>query len=175
LLDYVGDGKHTTCGEVNGIARQLDYPEPCLLRFPTIYTGRQSWDDLRADPNKVAGKQGFQLTIHNTKHTAQATAWALSCTRHRMVEHKACKCIYEYPDAQFAAGMKVTTVKENRQAEQRGPTGIRQPRKTETSFPTRKKDIFSFKINICFNKKDDLFYLFKNGSVHTHTHSRHVR
>jgi hypothetical protein len=59
LLDYVGDGKHTTCGEVAGIARQLDYPEPCLLRFPTIYTGRQSWDDLRADLNKVAEKQGF--------------------------------------------------------------------------------------------------------------------
>jgi uncharacterized protein YlbG (UPF0298 family) len=31
----------------------------------------------------------------------------------------------------------------------------------------------SFKINIRFNKKDDLFYLSKNGSVHTH--SGHVR
>jgi hypothetical protein len=27
-----------------------------------------------------------------------------------MAEHKACKRVYEYPDAQFAAGMKVTTV-----------------------------------------------------------------
>jgi hypothetical protein len=58
LVDYVGDGKDTTCGELAGIARQLDYPEPCLLRFLKIYTGRQSWDDLRADLNKVAEKKG---------------------------------------------------------------------------------------------------------------------
>jgi hypothetical protein len=69
--------------------------------------------------------------------------------------------------------MKVTTVKENRGAEQRGPTGIHQPRKTETSLPTRKEDICPFKINTPFNKKDDLFYLSKNGSVDTH--SGHVR
>jgi hypothetical protein len=75
---------------------------------------RQSWYDLRADLNKVAEKQGFQFTIHNTKHTPQATAWTLSCTRHRMAEHKACKWIYEYPYAQFAAGMMVAKVKENR-------------------------------------------------------------
>jgi hypothetical protein len=31
-----------------------------------------------------------------------------------MAEHKVCKCIYEYPGAQFAAGIKVMTVKENR-------------------------------------------------------------
>jgi hypothetical protein len=63
----------------------------------------------------------------------------------------------------FASGMKVTTVvKENRRAEQRGPTGIHHPRKMEKSLlPTRKEDIICpFKINIRFNKKDDhLFYL----------------
>jgi uncharacterized protein YlbG (UPF0298 family) len=164
LVDYGGVGKYTCCGEVVGIARQSDYPEPCLLRFPTIYTGRQSRDDLRVDLNKVAEKQGFQVTVRNTKHTAQATDWTLSCTRHRMAEHKVCKRVYDYPDAQFASGMKVTTVKENRRAEQRGPTGIHQPRKI---------DICPFKINIRFNEKDDLFYLAKNGSVDTH--SGHVR
>jgi hypothetical protein len=173
LVNYIGVGKYTCCGEVAGIARHSDYPEPCLLRFPTIYTGRQSWDGLRADLNKVAEKQGFQFTFHNTKHTAQATAWTLSCTRHQMAEHKVCKRVYDYPDAQFSSGMKVTTVKENRRAEQRGPTGIHQPRKTETSLPTRKEDICPFKINIRFNKKDDLFYLSKNGSVDAH--SGHVR
>jgi hypothetical protein len=90
-----------------------------------------------------------------------------------MAEHKVCKCVYDYPDAQFASGMKVTTVKENRRAEQRGPTGIQQPRKTETSLPTRREDTCPFKINTNFNKKDDLFYLSKNGSVDTH--SGHVR
>jgi hypothetical protein len=159
LMDYVGVGKYTCCGEVAGIARQPDYPEPCLLRFPTIYTGRQSWDDLRADLNKVAEKQVFQFTVRNTEHTTQATPWTLSCTRHRMAEHKVCKRVYDYPDAQFASGMKVMTVKENRRAEQRGPTGIHQPRKMEMSLPTRKENIFPFKINIRFSKKDDLFYL----------------
>jgi hypothetical protein len=86
-----------------------------------------------------------------------------------MAEHKVCKCVYDYPDAQFASGMKVTTVKENRQAEQHGPAGIHQPRKTEMSLPTRKEDICPFKINIRFNKKDDLFYLSKHGSVDTHS------
>jgi hypothetical protein len=158
---------------VAGIARQSDYPEPCLLRFPTIYTGRKSWDDLCADLNKVAENQCFQFTVLNTKHTAQATAWTLSCTCHRMAEHKVCKRVYDYPDTQFASGMKVTTVKEYRWADQRGPTGIHQPRKTETSLPTRKEDMCPFKINIRFNKKDDLFYLSKNESVDTH--SGHVR
>jgi hypothetical protein len=88
LVDYVGVGKHTYYGEVAGITRHSDYPEPCLLRFLTIYTGRQSWDDLCADLNKVAEKQGFQFTVRNTKHTDQATAWTLSCTRHRMAEKK---------------------------------------------------------------------------------------
>jgi hypothetical protein len=173
LLDYVGDGTYTTCGELAGIARQIDYPELCLFRFPTIYSGGQSWDDLRADLNKVADKLGFQLTFHNTKHTAQATAWKVSCTHHRMAENKACKLNYVNPDAQFAAGMKVTTVRENRWVEQRGPTGINQPRKMETSLQTLKEDICPFKINIDFNKKGDLFYLSKNGSVHTD--SGHVR
>jgi hypothetical protein len=84
LVDYIGVGKYTCCGEGAGIARQSDYPEPCLLRFPKIYTGRQSWDDLHADLNKVAEKQGLQFTVCNTKHTSQATAWTLSCTRQRM-------------------------------------------------------------------------------------------
>jgi hypothetical protein len=84
LLNYVGDGKYTTCGEVAGVAREQGYPEPCLLRFPTIYTGMQSWDDLRADLNKSAEKQGFQFTVHKSKHTEQATVWTLSCTRHRI-------------------------------------------------------------------------------------------
>jgi hypothetical protein len=131
LVDYLGDRKYTCCGEVEGIARHSDYPKPCLLRFPTIYTGMQSWDDLHADLNKVDEKQCFQFTVRNTKHTAQATAWTLSCTRHRMAEPKVCKRVFDYPDAQFASGMKVTSVKENRRAEQRGPTGIHQPRKTE--------------------------------------------
>jgi hypothetical protein len=96
---------------VAAIARQSEYHEPFLLRFPTIYSGRQSWDDLRADLNKVAKKEGFQFTVRNTKHTAQATAWTLSCTHHRMAEHKVCKRVYDCPDAQFASGMKVTTVK----------------------------------------------------------------
>jgi hypothetical protein len=78
-----------------------------------------------------------------------------------MAEQKVCKRVYYSPDAQFASGMKVTTVKENRWAEQRGSTGIHQPHKTETSLSTRKEDIFPFKINIRFNKKDDLFYLSK--------------
>jgi uncharacterized protein YlbG (UPF0298 family) len=43
----------------------------------------------------------------------------------------------------------------------------------ETSLPTLKNDVCPFKINIHFNKKDDLFYLSKNGSVHPH--SGHVR
>jgi hypothetical protein len=169
LVDYVGVGKYTCCGEVAGIARQSEYTEPCLLRFSAIYTGKQSWDDLRADLNKVAEKQGFQFTVRNTKHTAQATAWTLSCTLHQMAEHKVCKRVYDYPDAQFASGMKVTTVKEKQRAEQRGPTGIRQPRKTETSLPTGKEDICPFKINIPFNNKDDLFCPSKNGSVDTHS------
>jgi hypothetical protein len=143
LVDYVGVGKYTCCGEMAGIARQSDYPGPCLLRFPTIYNGRQSWDDLRADLNKVAEKQGFQSMVRNTKHTAQATAWTLSCTRHQISEHKVCKHVYDYPDAQFASGMNFTTVKENRRPEQRGPTGIHQPGKTETPLPIRKEDIFS--------------------------------
>jgi hypothetical protein len=156
LVDYVGDGKYTCCGKVAGIARQSDYPKPCLLRFPTIYTGRQSWDDLRADLNKVAEKQGFQFTVRNTKHTSQTTSWTLSCTRHRMAEDKICKRVYDYPDAQFVSGMKVKTVKENRPAGQRGPTGIHQPRKTEMSLPTRKEDTMM----ICFTyQKMDLYTL----------------
>jgi hypothetical protein len=95
LVSYVGAGNYTCCGEVAGISRQSDYPEPCLLMFPTIYTGRKSWDDLRADLNKVAEKQGFHFTVRNTKHTTQSTSWTLSCTRHQMVEHKVCKCVYD--------------------------------------------------------------------------------
>jgi hypothetical protein len=34
LLDYVGEGKYTTCGEVAGISRQLDYPGPCVVAVP---------------------------------------------------------------------------------------------------------------------------------------------
>jgi hypothetical protein len=86
-----------------------------------------------------------------------------------MAENKVCKRIYEYPDAQFFVGMKATTVKENHRAEQRVPTGIDQPRRMETSLPTRKEDSCPFKINSRVNKKDDLFYLSKNGSVHTHS------
>jgi hypothetical protein len=173
LLAYVGDGKYTSCGEVAGIARQLDYPEPCVLWFPTIYTRRQSWYDLGAELNKVAEKHGFQFTVCNTKHTAQATSWTLSGTRHKMAENKACKRNYVNHYAQFAAGIKVKTVKENHWVDQRGPIGINQPKKAETSLPTRKEDICPFKINIRFNKKDDLFYISKNGSVHTHR--GHVR
>jgi uncharacterized protein YlbG (UPF0298 family) len=88
--------------------------------------------------------------------------WTLSSTRK-----------YVNNEAQFASWMKITTVKENRHVEQRGPTSINQPRKTETSLPTLKNEVCPFKINIRFNKKDDLFYLSKYGSVHTY--SGHVR
>jgi hypothetical protein len=36
-------------------------------------------------------------------------------------------------------------------------------------LPTRREDICPFKINISFNKKVDLFYLSKNGSLDTHS------
>jgi hypothetical protein len=83
VVDYVGVGKYTCCGEVAGIARQSDYPEPCLLRRPTIYTGRQSWDDLRADLNKVAVKQGFQFTfvIQNTHPKPQHGHYLVNDTK----------------------------------------------------------------------------------------------
>jgi hypothetical protein len=70
--------KYTTRGEVAGVAREHGYPERYLLWFMTIHTGRQSWDDLRADLEKAAEKQGFQFTVHKSNHTAQATVWALS-------------------------------------------------------------------------------------------------
>jgi hypothetical protein len=168
LLDYVCDGRYKTCGNVAGVARQQGYLYPWLLRFQTIYTGRQSWDDLRADLNNAAEKQGFQLTVSKSKHAAQATVWKLSCTHHIMFEEKSCKCNYVNNEAQYDSGMKVTTVKENCRVEQHGPTGISQPRKTETSLPTLKNDACPFKINICFKKEDGLFYLSKKGSVHTH-------
>jgi hypothetical protein len=139
-----------------------------VLRFPSDYTGRQSWDDLHADLNKSDEKQRFQFTVRNIANLAQATVWTLSCTRNRMFEDKACKHEYENGDAQFAAGIKVTTVKVNHMVEQRGPKGINQPRKTETAGPTRKEDQCQFKINIHLNLKDDLFYLSKKGSVVTH-------
>jgi hypothetical protein len=87
-----------------------------------------------------------------------------------MFEDKACKRKYVDNETQYASGVKVTTVKYNRGVEQRGPTGINQPRKMETSLPTPKNDVCPFKIKIHFNKKDDLFYLSKHGSVHTHSH-----
>jgi hypothetical protein len=59
--------------------------------------------------------------------------------------------------------MKATTVKENHRLEQRGPTGINQPRKMETSNPTRKEDQCQFKINIRLNLEDDSFYLSNKG------------
>jgi hypothetical protein len=85
-----------------------------------------------------------------------------------MLEDTVCKREYEDEDARFAAGMKVTTVKENLRVEQRGHTVINQPRKMETSRPTRKEDQCPLKINIRLNKKDDLFYLSKKGSVSSH-------
>jgi hypothetical protein len=131
LLDFVGEGKFTICGYVDGVARQQGYHEPCMLRFPYSYTGKQSWDDLRADLNKSAEKQGFQVTVRNTANSAQATAWTISCTRNRIFDDKACKREYEDGGAQFAAGMEVTMVKENRRVEQCEPTGVHQPRKME--------------------------------------------
>jgi hypothetical protein len=160
-MDYIGDCKYTTCGHVAGMAIQQGYAEPCLLQFSTIYAGRKSRDDLRVDLNKAAKKQGFQFTVCKSKHTAQATVWKTSCTCHRMVEDKACKRKYVKNEAQYTAGTKVTTMKENHLVEQRGPTGIDQPRKTERSLPTLKNNVCPFKINIHFNKKVDLFYLLK--------------
>jgi hypothetical protein len=142
LLDYIGDGKYTTCGEVAdvagvaGMAREQGYSDPCLLRFPTIYTGRQSWDDLRTDLNKAAEKQGFQFTVCKSKHMDQATVWTLSCRRHIIFEDKACKRKYvNNNEKQFASGMKVTTLKENCRVEQRGLTGINQPQKWKHHSP----------------------------------------
>jgi hypothetical protein len=66
LLDYVGDRYYTTCGDVAGVARQQGYPGPCVLRFPTIYTGRQSWDDPCADLNKNKAFNS-QFTNQNTR------------------------------------------------------------------------------------------------------------
>jgi hypothetical protein len=53
-----------------------------------------------------------------------------------MFEDKACKREYEDGYAQFAAGMKVTAVKENHRVEQHVSTGINQPIKMETSRTT---------------------------------------
>jgi hypothetical protein len=58
---------------------------------PSIYTGRQSWDDLRADLNKSAEKQGFKFTVRNTANLAQAAVWKIYCNRNIMFEDKACK------------------------------------------------------------------------------------
>jgi hypothetical protein len=96
------------------------------------------------------------------------------CTLNKMFKDKACNCNYENGDAQFAAGMRVMTVNKNTRVEQRGPTGINQPRKTETSRPTQKEDKHPFKINIRLNLKDYLFYLSTKGSVAIHGgHVRH--
>jgi hypothetical protein len=138
-----------------------------------IYTRRHSWEDISADLNKSAEKQGFQFTDRKTANSAQATVWTISCTRNRMFEDKDCQPEYENGDAQFAAGMKVVTVKENHWVEQRGPTGIKQPRKMEISRPTQKEDTCPLKVSICLNLKDDVFYLSKKGSVGTHC--GHVR
>jgi hypothetical protein len=69
--------------------------------------------------------------------------------------------------------MKVMTVKKNHWVEQHGPKGINQPRKMETSHPTRKEDQCPFKINICLNLKDDWFYLCTKESFDAHC--GHVR
>jgi hypothetical protein len=72
VLNYVDEGKFAVCGHVVGVTRQQGYPEPCMLRFPSIYTGRQSWDDLCANLKKSDEKQGFQFIVHNTANSAQA-------------------------------------------------------------------------------------------------------
>jgi hypothetical protein len=158
-------GKFATCGHVAGVAQQHGFPEPCLLRFTSIYTGRQSWDKLRAKLNKSAEKQGFQFTVRSTSNSAQAMVCTLFCTRNRIFEDKACKREYYDGGAHFAAGIKVTMVKENSRVEQRGSMRINQPRKMERSGPKMKEDQCPFKINIPLNKKDDFFYLYKKGSV----------
>jgi hypothetical protein len=58
------------------------------------------------------------LGIYNTRPNPQ-----LGCYLAHAIEwrKKVCKRIYEYPDAQFVPGMKVTTVKENHREEKRGP------------------------------------------------------
>jgi hypothetical protein len=45
LLDYVDEEKIATCGYVDGVSRQQGYPDPCMLWFPSNYTGRQPWDN----------------------------------------------------------------------------------------------------------------------------------
>jgi hypothetical protein len=165
LLDYVDKGKISICGHMDRVTRQQGDPVPCMLRFPSIYTGRQSLDDLLADLNKSDEKQGFQFTVRNAANLVQTMVCTLSYSHNIMVEDKACKREYEDGDAQFAAGMKVTTVKENHRIEQRGPTGINQPRKMETSPPTQKENQCPLKINICLNMKDNLFYLSKKDQL----------
>jgi hypothetical protein len=94
--------------------RNKAIPSHVCCGFPQFTLGGgQSWDNLRADPSKSAEKQGFQFTVRDTANSAQSTIWTLSCTHNIIFEDKACKCNYENGDAQFAEGMKVTTVKEN--------------------------------------------------------------
>jgi hypothetical protein len=79
-----------------------------MLWFSSIYTGRQSGDDLHADLNKSAEKQGFQFTVCNASNSNQATVWTFSCTHDIIFEDKACKHNYGNWDAQFAEGMSWT-------------------------------------------------------------------
>jgi hypothetical protein len=83
-------------------------PSPVCCDFVPQFTlgGNHGTTSVRTDLNKYDEKQGFQFTVHNIVNSAQAIVWILSCTRNRMFEHKA-------GDAQFAEGMKVTTVEEN--------------------------------------------------------------
>jgi hypothetical protein len=110
--------------------------------YPSIYTGRQLWDNLRADLKKSAEKQGFQFTVHNTANSVHAMVRTLPCTLNRMCKNKACK--------------------------QRGPIGINQPRKIEVSRPTWKEGKCPLTIKIPLNLKDNWIYLSKQWSVDDH-------
>jgi hypothetical protein len=86
-----------------------------------------------------------------------------------MAENKACKRKYEYPDAQFAAGMKVTTVKENRRAEQRGPAGINQLRKNGDLTPNEEGRYLSIQSQHPFHQEGRLVLLYPKMDQYTLT------
>jgi hypothetical protein len=64
------------------------YPEPCLLRLPSIYTGMQSWDVLRADLEKSAeklSKASISLfVIHPTWPTLHFPAPVIECLKTKL-------------------------------------------------------------------------------------------
>jgi hypothetical protein len=61
------------------------------------------------------------FTVNSKTKMAQVVVWLMACTRNRIFEDKACIHLYEDGDDQFAAGMRVQSVKDNWRIEQCGP------------------------------------------------------